>query len=299
MNPLVALSDALEALVARVSPAVVGVVPGRGQGSGTVLSPDGYILTNAHVVRGVKRPRVRLGEEEVRGALVGTDAATDLAVVKVETGKLQSLPLTPPERLKVGTLVVAIGHPFSLEHSVSLGVVSALDRMMPAPGGGALEGMIQTDAAINPGNSGGPLVNAHGEVVGINTIVLPYAQGIGFAVRAATASWVAGVLIHHGEVKRPLLGVTARAERLSSEHAERLGQVRGVRVLEVAPGEPADRGGVRAGDVLLRLEGERVASVDDLQRLMVLAKGPGLRLTVLRGNEERVLQVRPALRMAA
>ena len=298
---LVTLSDALEELVARVSPAVVGVVPGRGgQGSGTVLTPDGYVLTNAHVVRGARRPRVRLPEDEVRATLVGADPATDLAVVKVDVPEsLLAMTLSPPERLKVGTLVVAIGHPFSLEHSVSLGVVSALDRMMPAPNGGALEGMIQTDAAINPGNSGGPLVSARGEVVGINTIVLPYAQGIGFAVRAATASWVAGVLIQRGEVVRPLLGITGRGEALSQAQAERCGQTRAVRVFEVAAGEAAAAAGVRANDLLVRLGGERVESVDDLQRLMVLAGGGPLRLHLLRGQEQREVAVRPTARQAA
>jgi S1-C subfamily serine protease len=300
---LVELSDALEGLVARVSPAVVGVVPGRGQGSGTVLTPDGYVLTSAHVVRQVRAPRVRLaGGEEVRGRVVGTDPATDLAVVKVDADALPALPalpLTPAERLKVGMLVVAIGHPFSLEHSVSLGVVSAVDRQMPGPSGAALEGMIQTDAAINPGNSGGPLVSARGEVVGINTSVLPYAQGIGFAVRAATASWVASVLISRGEVVRPLLGVSARAEPLPAELARRHGRARAVRVLGVAVGDAAERAGVRAGDLLLTLEGQPVASVDDLQRLMVLAPGPSLRLTVLRGGRERELAVSPQPRRTA
>jgi hypothetical protein len=161
MKLLEQFSDDLEALVARASPAVVGVEHGRGHGTGLLLTPDGYLITNHHVVRGARKLRVRLHTGAERSAsLVGSDALTDLAVVRAEGDGFATLPLAPTERLKVGQLVVAIGNPFHLERSVSLGVVSAIDRNLPTPDGAMLEGMLQTDAAINPGNSGGPLLNA-------------------------------------------------------------------------------------------------------------------------------------------
>src|SRR5262249_55956670 len=153
------------------------------------------------VVRGGPRLRVHLHTGEERGAqLVGQDPLTDLAVVRAEGGGFSTLPLADPSGLRVGQVVVAIGNPFHLERSVSLGVVSALNRNLPTGDGSMLEGLLQTDAAINPGNSGGPLLNVRGEVVGLNSVVLPYAQGIGFAIPASTASWVASLLIQRGSV---------------------------------------------------------------------------------------------------
>jgi serine protease Do len=208
------LSGELEALVARATPGVVGVEQGEGQGSGVVLAPDGYLLTNRHVIRG-GRPRVRFATGETsRAEVVGHDAPTDLAVLRVEDRDLPVLPLAEGP-LQVGQLVVAIGNPLRFERSVSLGVISALDRSLPAGRGVLLEGLIQTDAAINPGNSGGPLVDAAGRVVGINTAIIPWAQGIGFAIPARTASWVAAHLIQHGEIRRPC-SASPRAPRRCS-----------------------------------------------------------------------------------
>jgi serine protease Do len=209
------LSLELGDLVARAVPAVVGLRHGQGQGSGVVLSPDGYALTNSHVARAQGPLRVRLpGGEETTAELVGADDRTDLAVVRAAARGLSALSLPDVGRLRVGELVVAIGNPFGFERSVSLGVVSALFRDLPTRDG-VLEGLIQTDASVNPGNSGGPLLDARGEVAGITTAMLPYARGIGFAIPARTASWVAAVLIQHGEVARPYLGIVARAEGTS------------------------------------------------------------------------------------
>jgi S1-C subfamily serine protease len=323
---LAQLSRELEALVARTAPGVVGVEHRQGQGSGMVLTGDGYVLTNAHVVAGAaaeagsgagrsgpRRPgrsdrsgrrtagasgiRVRLpGGETVPAERVGSDARTDLAVLRVDASMpacagLRSLPLAGG-RLVVGQLVVAIGNPLRFERSVSLGVVSAIDRSLPGPDG-IFEGLVQTDAAINPGNSGGPLVDAEGAVVGINTAVIPYAQGIGFAIPASTATWVAAVLMRRGEVRRPLLGIAARGEELAPRAAAAAGQPRAVRVLEVGSGSPAAQAGLLAGDRLLRAGTSALGSVDDLQRVMVLAEAPEVDLEVLRGEGRRSLRVRP------
>jgi S1-C subfamily serine protease len=286
-------SQELEALVARTSPAVVGVLNGEGQGTGTVLAPDGYVLTNAHVVRGVKDPRIRLASGEVlKGELVGQDERTDLAVVRIPVSGLSALPLADSRRLNVGQLVVAIGDPFRFERSVSLGVISALDRSLPGRRGG-LEGLIQTDAAINPGNSGGPLVDADGSVVGINTAIIPYAQGIGFSIPAHTAAWVAAVLMRSGEVDRPLLGIAARGEALEPELARATGRPRAVRVLGVSPTTPADLAGLREGDLLVAANGDALTSVDDLQRVMVLSRLAEVELEVWRERRHQRMRVRP------
>jgi serine protease Do len=339
MSLLGELSRELEGLVARTAPGVIGVEHRRGQGSGVVLSGDGYLLTNAHVVAGAapgspveggrrrgrrrgaaadgeaaeggapgRQPaaagrdgdpgiRVRLpGGETVAAERVGSDPRTDLAVLRVDAtaracAGLSSLPLATG-RLAVGQLVLAIGNPLRFERSVSLGVVSAIDRSLPGRDG-LYEGLVQTDAAINPGNSGGPLLDVAGQVVGINTAVIPYAQGIGFAIPAATASWVAAVLIHRGEVRRPLLGIAARGEQLDPRAAVAAGQARAIRILEVGDGTPAHLAGLREGDCLLRADASPLGSIDDLQRVMVLSAAPDLELDVMTGERRRAVRVRP------
>jgi S1-C subfamily serine protease len=286
------LSGELTELVARTTPAVVGVEMGQGQGSGLVLAPDGYVLTNRHVVRG-GRPKVRFaGGATTRAEVVGHDAPTDLAVLRVPERDLPVLPLAE-KPLQVGQLVVAIGNPLRFERSVSLGVISALDRSLPGGRGVVLEGLIQTDAAINPGNSGGPLVDAGGHVAGINTAIIPWAQGIGFAIPARTASWVAAHLIQHGEIRRPLLGISARAEPLPPALAGELAQARAVRVMGVGEGSPAERAGLLRGDLLLAAAGAAVGSVDDLQRALVHGGEREIAIDVLRGSERRIVTARP------
>jgi serine protease Do len=312
MGLLADLSAELEALVAATSPAVVGVEHRRGQGSGLVLASDGFVLTNAHVVArgnavraGARRSdeepgrlRVRLASGElVPAERVGSDPRSDLAVLRAEAAGLPSLPLAGGS-LTVGQLVVAIGNPLRFERSVSLGVVSAIDRSLPGPDG-PFEGLIQTDAAVNPGNSGGPLVDVRGEVVGINTAVIPYAQGLGFAVPAATAVWVTGVLLRHGEVKRPRLGISARGEQLAPQLAREAGQPRAVRILGIGAGSPAQEAGLCTGDCLLQADASPLASVDDLQRVMVLSTSPEMELELLRGSRRQRLAIRPDRRQAA
>ena len=301
MSLLQSLSAELSGLVARASPAVVGIERRHGQGSGVVLAQDGYVLTNSHVAGRGGPIGVRVsGEEAVKGELVGADERTDLAVVRAEAGGLPTLPLAEGRRLSVGELVVAIGNPLGFDRSVTVGVVSALYRSLPTGRGGLLDGLVQTDAAVNPGNSGGPLLDAAGQVVGITTAMIPYAAGIGFAVPARTASWVAAVLIQHGEVRRPTLGIAVRAEELAPEAARAAGHPRGVRVLGVEPGTPAAEARLSEGDLLLEANGNPVDTLDDLQRVLVLSAPPEIELTALRGTALRRLSIRPrAARSAA
>jgi serine protease Do len=289
------LSAELEELVARATPAVVSVEHEGGQGTGTVLTPDGYVLTNSHVVRDARR--VQLGFVDgghERGEVVVRDPQTDLAVVRVERSDLSCLPLAAREQVRVGQLVVAIGNPLRFQRSVSLGVVSALDRSLPGRDA-HLVGLIQTDAAVNPGNSGGPLVSAGAEVVGVATAIVPYAQGIGFAVPAHTASWVASVLMRRGHVRRPLLGIAAAGVALGPAEARELGRPRALRVYGVGPATPAERAGLREGDLVLAADGTPVSGVDDLQRVMVLGERLEVRLEVVRDHARRELCVRPTL----
>jgi S1-C subfamily serine protease len=298
--PLQAYSEALADLVARAAPAVVGVEHRRGQGSGFVIAQDGYVLTNAHVARGRGPLRIRLsGARVAAGEVLGADERTDLAVVRVEARELPVLALSD-RRLRVGELVLAIGNPLGFERSVTAGVVSALYRTIPAApagrGGGApLDGLVQTDVSINPGNSGGPLLDARGEVVGVNTAMLPFARGIGFAVPAHTAAWVASVLIREGEVRRPFLGIAGRGEDLEPAAAAAVApaQSRGIRVLEVVEGAPARHAGVLRDDLVVGANGSPVQTLDDLQRVMVLGAPPEIALTVLRGGRPVELSIRP------
>lgn len=298
MSPLAAFSSEVADLVARAAPAVVGVEHRRGQGSGVVLSPDGYVLTNAHVTagRGGRDPgplQVRLsGSRAAVAELVGADERTDLAVLRVAVRDLPALPLAE-RRLRVGEVVLAIGNPLGFERTVTAGVVSALYRNLPTPAGGLLEGLVQTDASINPGNSGGPLLDAAGAVVGITTAMLPWARGIGFAVPAHTASWIASVLIRDGEVRRPFLGIAARGEELEPAAAAEAGAPRAIRVLEVVEGAPARAAGLEKDDLVLAANGAPVQTLDDLLRAVVLAPAAEVELALLRGGRRRTAGVRP------
>ncbi len=287
MGHLTQFSDELESLVARLAPSVIGVESQRSQGSGMVLAQDGYLLTNRHVVEGKRELKVRYFDgERDKVDVVGMDAATDLAVLRASRRGVNALPLASREQVRPGQLVVALGDPFWFERSLSLGVVSALERRLPG-NGVVLDGLVQTDAAINPGNSGGPLVNTRGQVVGINTAILPFAQGIGFAVPAWTASWVATLLLQHGEIRRRYLGIAARSETFTEALAAATGQPQGVRILQVGDRSPAREAGLSEEDVILALNGQPVWNIDDLQRLAALAPDWDVRLDIWRKGERR------------
>ncbi|HTA93819.1 MAG TPA: trypsin-like peptidase domain-containing protein [Polyangiaceae bacterium] len=297
MSRLSEFSDELESLVASAAPSVVAVEHGRGQGSGILVSGDGYVVTNAHVVQSRSdRVRVRLaGGEELSADVVGEDRASDLAVLRVNVWNLPSLALDESRRLRVGQVVLAIGNPLRFERSVSLGVVSAIERSLPGPGRRPFEGLVQTDAAINPGNSGGPLLDARGAVVGINTAVIPYANGLGFAIPAHTAAWVTAVLIRDGRVERPLIGIAAQGVDLTPKVAEELGQHRALRVHSVAVDSPASAARLKPADLLLGANESALFSVDDLQRVLVLSGGAEVALRLVRNGEPLSLSVKPRL----
>ena len=301
MSRLSDFSDELETLVANAAPSVVAVEHGHGQGSGIIISGDGYVITNAHVVHGrAGRLSVRTAfAEELVADVVGEDHASDLAVLRVGARGLPSLSLDESRRLRVGQLVLAIGNPLRFERSVSLGVVSAIERSLPGPGRRPFEGLVQTDAAINPGNSGGPLLDAHGAVVGINTAVIPRAHGLGFAIPAHTAAWVAAVLIRDGKVERPLLGIAAQGVDLTPKVAEAVGQPRAVRIHSVAADSPASSARLQAADLLLTANDTALFSVDDLQRVLVLSRGADVSLRLARDGQPLLLSVKPELRQSA
>ena len=260
-----------------------------GSGSGVILTPDGYILTNAHVVHDAARLEVGLADgRTVAARVVGEDRATDLAVVRAEASGLPAAALGNSDRLRVGQLVIAIGNPLGFEATVTAGVVSALGRSLRSETGRLIENIIQTDASLNPGNSGGPLVDSHGRVVGINTAIIQFAQGLCFAIPSNTASWVAGQLITTGKVRRVYLGIAGQTIPIPRARALalRLTGETGVNVREVAADSPAGRAGMRSGDLLVAVNGAPVGNVDDVhRRLAAVAVGEEVRITVMRGGQ--------------
>ncbi len=300
MNPLQLFSNELQALVGKTSGAVVALEHRRGHGSGVVLTDDGHVLTNAHVVNGVNTLQVKFADDvTAEGKVVGRDTASDLAVLSTGRTGVSALPFATAHSTHVGQVVLALGHPFGFERSVSLGVVSAVDRRLHGRNGTHLEGLIQTDAAINPGNSGGPLLSVDGTIVGINTAMLPFAQGIGFAVAASTATWVSVLLRRHGTVTRRYLGVAAKSAQFSAEEATGVGQRRGVRIIEVGPKTPAAAAGLQANDTVIAVNGARIESVDELQRELAFDTAPMVNLSIWRAGERRERTIAPELRRAA
>jgi S1-C subfamily serine protease len=307
LDPL-ALPDEAEALDAysaivvavaeHVCPAVAALRVGgggrEGAGSGVVVTPDGYLLTSAHVVAAGRGGRAALPDgRELEFTVVGKDALSDLAVIQVRGTDLPSVQLGDADRLRVGQLVVAVGNPMGLAGTVTAGVVSALGRSLPA-GQRLVENVIQTDAALNPGNSGGALVDARGRLVGVNTAVAGVGLGLAVPVNATTLG-IVGTLMREGRVRRAYLGVVGGRRPLAPRHAAAIGQEAGVGVVEVAPGSPAERAGLRPTDTIVALDGNRVETAGDLQRLMVSdAIGRAVRVGVLRGDRVEDVDVVPA-----
>ncbi len=294
---LEALSDAMVGVVERVAPAVVNVRTGRGGGSGVVITPDGYVLTNAHVVGEARTVDLaRRDAAELTADVIGTDSSTDLAVVRARAAGLEAAELGNSDALRVGQLVTAIGNPLGFESTVTTGVVSAIGRSLRARNGRLIENIIQTDAVLNPGSSGGPLVDSRSRVVGINTAIIPFAQGIGFAVPSNTAQWVAALLIREGRVRRAFLGISGAPTPIGRRLAAELGLAvaRGIRVVDVVAGSPADRGGLHAGDVLVTVDGQLVDSLSALQRVLTADRiGRVLDATVVRRGERVRLAIAP------
>jgi S1-C subfamily serine protease len=290
-----------------VSPSVVriGVEAGGGRGgsgSGFIFTPDGFILTNSHVVHRAERIKVSTPDAgEFVAQLIGEDPDTDLALLRIDAPGLHAVPLGDSRRIRVGQLVVAIGNPYGFQYTVTAGVVSALGRSLRSQSGRLIEDVIQTDAALNPGNSGGPLVNASGEVIGVNTATILPAQGLCFAISINTAQFIAGKLIRDGVVHRSFIGVqaqTAGVNRNIARHHD-LKIATGALVLAVEPGGPAARAGLQEGDVIVALDGAEVEGVDVLHRLLNEERiGKATLFTVVRGSRRLEIKIVPETRQA-
>jgi len=303
-----AYSRAVVGAVQRVSPAVVHIQvrqqshgrQGEGSGSGFLFTPDGFIITNSHVVHGASEVFVTTESGDRYAAeLVGDDPDTDLAVVR-GSGPAVSVSLGSSRKLVVGQLVVAIGNPLGFQHTVTAGVVSALGRTMRSRSGRLIDGVIQTDAALNPGNSGGPLVDSQGQVVGVNTATIMGAQGICFAIGADTAEFVASRLIRDGRVKRSYIGVMGQGVPLHRRFVRYydLASESGLLLLNVVEGSAAQVAGLRERDVMIRFAGHLVTGVDDLHRLLTDERnGQPCEVEILRGTELLRMTVRPRARV--
>ncbi len=304
-----AYSHAVTSVVDAVGPAVLRVETyGRagkpsGSGSGVAITPDGLVLTNAHVVEGARAVRLMDAEGRFMEArMLGVDADTDLALLRA--GAARNLPhaaLGDSKMLRRGQLVVAIGNPLGFESTVTAGVISALGRSLRARNGRLIEDVIQTDAALNPGNSGGPLVSSRGEVIGINTAVIRGAQGICFAVAVNTAQFVLSELIQHGRVRRGYIGVCGQTAAVPRRHALNAGidNASGAMISALEQNGPAAQAGLMSLDTIVRVDGHSVTGVDDLIRLLNYERiGSDLDIEVLRRGTLRVFTVRPQERPA-
>ena len=306
-SPDEALFDAYSKAVVHaadaVGPSVVNIEVRRrdgkraGSGSGFIITPDGFALTNSHVVHGAQRIEVTLADGRRPDAhVVGDDPDTDLAVIRVFAPQLHPVQLGDSKNIRVGQMAIAIGNPYGFQCTVTAGVVSALGRSFRASTGRLIDDIIQTDAALNPGNSGGPLVNSRGEVIGVNTAVILSAQGICFAIGIDTAKYVAGWLIKEGKIRRSYIGVGGQnvpLHRRLVRHYQ-LASASGVLVISIAPGSPAERAGLREGDVMVALNGQPVPSIDALHKLLTGDQiGIESLLTIIRGTERVDVKIKP------
>lgn len=303
-----AYSRAVTGVVRKVGPAVVNIEISRkmpngamqrgGAGSGFFFTPDGFVLTNSHVVHGAEKLEVALADgRRLAARLIGEDPATDLAVIRADDGS--SFPcaeIGDSQEIQVGQLAIAIGNPYGFQATVTAGVISALARSFRSASGHLVDNVIQTDAALNPGNSGGPLVNSRGEVIGVNTAIIAMAQGICFAIPSNTARWVAARLIKDGRIRRAYIGVAGQDVPLHRRVVRYydLPSERGVLIAGIEPNSPAASAGLREGDVLLEFAGQAIAGIDDLHRLMTIeCVGQTCEAKVLRGSEIVPLKLTP------
>ncbi len=291
-----AYSQAVSDAFAAAHPAVVHLevrghnTPG-GSGSAFFISPDGYLLTNSHVVHGARELRVFLADgRKLAAELIGDDPETDLAVLRVSADEIAHLTMADSNAVRPGQIALAIGSPMGFQQTVTAGIVSALGRSLRGASGRLIDNVIQTDAALNPGNSGGPLVNTRGEVIGVNTAIIRPAQGICFAIASNTARWVAAWLIKDGRIRRSFIGIVGQnvplLRRIVRHH--HLKQETGVLIAGLEPGSPAARAGLQEGDILLALDEAGTPTLDGLHRLLTGDRiGERAIVTVLRGVQLR------------
>jgi S1-C subfamily serine protease len=292
-----AYSEAVSGAVSTAHPAVVHIeVQGNnspgGSGSGFFISPDGYLLTNSHVVHGSAERRIFLADgRRLSADLVGDDPDSDLAVLRVSTDdELPHLPLADSNEVRLGQIAIAIGSPMGFQQTVTAGIVSGLGRSLRGASGRLIDNVIQTDASLNPGNSGGPLVNSRAEVIGVNTAIIRPAQGICFAIASNTVRWVAAWLIKEGRIRRSFIGLSGQTVPLLRKlvHHHKLQQDGGVLVTGFEPMSPASRAGLLEGDILLALDGTPTPAVDSLHKLLTGDRiGERAIVTFLRGVELR------------
>lgn len=306
-----AYSSTVVNVAKKVSPSVVQIkVSGRpqpaqrgqpnegdGTGSGFVISTDGYLVTNNHVVAGASTIRVVLPDrDELPATLVGRDPATDIAVLKVYTDGLRAIRFADSGKVQVGQIAIALGNPYGFQYSLTAGVVSALGRTLRSESGRLIDDVVQTDAALNPGNSGGPLVNSQGDVIGVNTAVILPAQGLCFAVSSNLANLVVGKLITEGRVRRGYLGIAGQLINLT-ERIRQYNQLTartGVMIASVEPDGVADNNNLRQGDIIVGYNGHEVATVDDLHKLLTDSSiGRPAQVIVLRDGRKRGVMVTP------
>ncbi len=299
-----AYSEAVITAAERVNPSVVNIEFQQqnrrgGSGSGFIFTPDGFILTNSHVVHGANGIEVTLSDgQRYQADKVGDDPDTDLAVVRITAPNLVPATFGDSQSIRVGQLVIAIGNPYGFQCTVTSGVISALGRSLRSQSGHLIDNVIQTDAALNPGNSGGPLVTSNGEVIGVNTAVILPAQGMCFAIAINTATFVAGRLIKDGKIRRGYIGVAGQNvplhRRLVRGHD--LPAATGILVVSIEPNSPAQRAGLREGDIIAGFADHPVADIDALHRILTDHQ-PGVRapVLVLRGSDKLVLQIEPSL----
>jgi S1-C subfamily serine protease len=306
-----AYSNAVIQAAEKISPAVVKIEvlprdsapngPSSSQahptGSGFIFTPDGYILTNSHVVHGAGRVEVTVSDgNRLRADLIGDDPETDLAVLRISASGLTAAPLGDSNRIRVGQLVIAIGNPYGFQCTVTAGVISALGRSLRTSSGRLIDNILQTDAALNPGNSGGPLVNSGAEVIGVNTATIMPAQGLCFAIAINTAKFVAGRLIRDGRIARGYIGMAGQNVQLPRRivHFHKVAVSSGVMIVSLEPNSPAERAGLRPGDVIVGLGGKPVAGIDDLQRLLSSERvGLATEVNLVRGTEMLARRIVP------
>ncbi len=307
-------SQAVISAAERVSPSVVNIdvrktsgskraIPFRqpeelrGNGSGFIFTPDGFILTNSHVVHRADRVDVTLSDgRRFQADIVGDDPDTDLAVVRINGPNLVPVPLGDSQKIRVGQLVIAIGNPYGFQYTVTSGVISALGRSLRSMSGRLIDNVIQTDAALNPGNSGGPLVTSQGDVVGVNTAMILAAQGICFAIGINTAKFVAAKLIKEGKIRRSYIGLGGQNVQLHRRivRFHHLPVESGILVVSIEEGSPAQRAGLSEGDMIIGFDGQPIAGIDDLHRILTEEKvGVKTTLTIIRRTEKLNLGIIP------